>query len=734
MKYKNTSAGNWRQAVKSAIALVMLLATMAYSQDNSSSDTKSDSTRIDKTHGKLDDIKVRAQSTDEITKIKSSAMTATVIDAKRYAGRFVSVDELLKRTVGVDVRRTGGVGSVSRISVRGVGGKGLKVFIDGAPISAVDGMFELDNLPIQLVDRIEVYKGIAPAYLGADALGGAINLVIIDRDIDYLETSYSVGSYGSHNGVFRFRKHWLEPGIRLGGGFVPVYAKNNYDMDISFVGPEYEGATVTRDHDQFQWLGFGLGAAFTKLWFDEIEIELEGCGYIKENQGISVPTVDTKTSNILPVIAFSMEKKHFLVDGLDFDFHAGIVPLAITHHVDTTHLYRQWNGEIDTVTIQGELDNYLPHCSHDTLKSTQERLNLSYRLNEHHTFNLNNVFQYIKSSPSDELADSILTVKSSEYPAKMLSNSLGLAWDFTFLQDRVVNQFIGKVHYINSEIYGKGLFQVDLLSGIPYQGKNDECHFGFSEAIRCRLTPSMSVKASYERAVRLPNSNELFGNGAGIGPGLDLKPETSHNFNLGVNFLEEEGLLNMPRVEAEVNGFFYDTHNKIKLEPSILMSVYKNIWHTRTLGIEGEVKADVSRWFYLTANATLQDIRDVDGYKGEITKGERVPNQPWLFANLGMEFTKYDLFSPGNTGKIFWESGYTHEFYYTWHISSRAEDLIESSFTHNIGVEYRFSDKLTFSAEVNDLFDQWKTDEYNMPLPGRTIRANVHLLLMRDAI
>jgi outer membrane receptor protein involved in Fe transport len=620
------------------------------------------------------------------------------------------------------------VGSAARISIRGVGGKGLKIFLDGAPLTAVEGIFALDNLPVQLIDRIEIYKGIAPAYLGADALGGAINVVIIDRDVDFLEASYSAGSYNTQQGVIRVRKHWTDKGIRFGGGLVPVYAKNNYEMDLSFLGPAFEGMTVTRDHDAWKWLGYGVGLTFTKLWFDEIEVELEGLVQQKENQGISQPTFHTTTSTVLPVIAMSANKDDFFMKGLDFDWHAGYVPHSITWHVDTTHVSRHWDGSSEQVSFRGELDQWVPHKSRDILRGTQQRLNLSYHANDGLTFNLNDVFQYIETRPDDPLADQELGVTSSDYPANMITNSLGLACDATFLEGRFLNQVIGKMHYIKSEVYGKGIYQVDLITGIPLEGKNNEYHYGFSEAIRYRILPSLSMKASYERAVRLPNQAELFGNGANIGPGLSLKPEKAHHVNLGIHFLKEN-MGDIPRFEAELNGFYYDTEDKIKLEPSFLISVFKNLQHTRTLGVEAEIKTDIRKWLYLTANATYQDIRDVEGYLGVLTKDARIPNVPWLFMNFAAEFTKYDLFRKGNKGKLFWEGGYIHEFYSTWKVNDTAKDIIESTFAMNLGVEYAFKDKLTLSLEVNDITNVALADEYEMPLPGRTIRANMHLFL-----
>lgn len=42
-----------------------------------------------------------------------------------------------------------------------------------------------------MAERVEVYKGVLPVNLGADALGGAVNIVS-RRDANYLDATYSL--------------------------------------------------------------------------------------------------------------------------------------------------------------------------------------------------------------------------------------------------------------------------------------------------------------------------------------------------------------------------------------------------------------------------------------------------------------------------------------------------------------------------------------------------------------
>ena len=48
----------------------------------------------------------------------------------------------------------------------------MKIFIDGIPQEGAGAAFDLNNVPINFADRIEVYKGVVPVGFGTDAIGG----------------------------------------------------------------------------------------------------------------------------------------------------------------------------------------------------------------------------------------------------------------------------------------------------------------------------------------------------------------------------------------------------------------------------------------------------------------------------------------------------------------------------------------------------------------------------------
>ena len=150
--------------------------------------------------------KITVKDDSELIALTHSPMPVSVIDMEKFHGRNISLNEILKRVAGVKVMQQGGLGSKSTIAIHGLEGKRVKIFIDGRPLNSPDGTFGINDIPVQLITRIEVYKGVVPAKFGGDALGGAVNVVTREFEGSYIDMTYSGGSYGTHRGTFVVKK------------------------------------------------------------------------------------------------------------------------------------------------------------------------------------------------------------------------------------------------------------------------------------------------------------------------------------------------------------------------------------------------------------------------------------------------------------------------------------------------------------------------------------------------
>ncbi len=113
------------------------------------------------------------------TPVASSALTqsVTVITGEELRARgVVSVAEALRGMPGIAVASNGSYGSLTSLFLRGGESRYTKFLIDGVPVNAVGGYFDLSHLTTDNIERIEVVRGPASAVHGADAVSGAVQI------------------------------------------------------------------------------------------------------------------------------------------------------------------------------------------------------------------------------------------------------------------------------------------------------------------------------------------------------------------------------------------------------------------------------------------------------------------------------------------------------------------------------------------------------------------------------
>lgn len=196
----------------------------------------------------LGEVVVTAKS--EARQLREQAMPMSVISMQQLQGTVSNVQDVLSKTVGVTIRNTGGVGSSSRVSVRGLEGKRIGFFIDGSPMNDNSDFIDINDIPVDMIDRIEIYKGVVPARFGGSSVGGAVNIVIREYPPKYLDASYSIESFNTHKLSLVTKRNIATKGLEFGGGGFYTYSDNNYKMESPFE----EGLIIKRNHDKFKKL------------------------------------------------------------------------------------------------------------------------------------------------------------------------------------------------------------------------------------------------------------------------------------------------------------------------------------------------------------------------------------------------------------------------------------------------------------------------------------------------
>lgn len=150
--------------------------------------------------------------------------------------------------------------------------------MDGYALNTPDGSFSINDIPLQFIDRIEIYKGIVPPEFGGDGLGSAIKVVTIDAEHGYYDLSYSYQSYGVHNPTACISHYFDKANMAFtlfAGG---TFARNDYTITSPYVSD----LKIKRDHDRLKMGEFGATLSFRIITSTRPSWNLSGITVIKK--------------------------------------------------------------------------------------------------------------------------------------------------------------------------------------------------------------------------------------------------------------------------------------------------------------------------------------------------------------------------------------------------------------------------------------------------------------------
>ena len=122
-----------------------------------------------------------------ITPTKTEALqsqvgtSSTVISSDQIEGnQSIDVSDTLRNVPGISVSQSGSTGSLTDIYMRGAKPEYTLVMIDGVAVNdpmSAGRSFDFAHLTADNIERIEVIRGPQSTLYGADAVGGAINII-----------------------------------------------------------------------------------------------------------------------------------------------------------------------------------------------------------------------------------------------------------------------------------------------------------------------------------------------------------------------------------------------------------------------------------------------------------------------------------------------------------------------------------------------------------------------------
>ena len=141
-----------------------------------------------------------------ITKLKDSLInTPFSISSKNYSNfqnytQQFNLSEYIENIPGVFISNDHNYAQDSRISIRGFGSRanfgirGIKLIVDGVPETTPDGQTQIDNLNLEIINKIEVIRGIGSSLYGNSSAGIIKIQTIGEINNNFAKISYASGS------------------------------------------------------------------------------------------------------------------------------------------------------------------------------------------------------------------------------------------------------------------------------------------------------------------------------------------------------------------------------------------------------------------------------------------------------------------------------------------------------------------------------------------------------------
>lgn len=686
-------------------------------------------------------IKIKSVKSD----LEKKGFAVNVIETKEASVRNTQTLELLDQSVGVRIRQEGGLGSRFQFNINGMTGNSVRIFIDGIPMSSYGPAFSLNSIPPAMIERVEVFKGVVPGYLANDALGGAVNIVLKKEARSSLAASMSYGSFNTSQ--FNFSgSHRADNGFTIKGSMFYNYSDNDYEVYGRSVYNTNPDGTISyikakRFNDAYYSVGsiVEVGATDVK-WADRFLLGYTHSSDYNEHQNglfMNRPYKGRFTRSDINIASLSYSKKNLFTKGLDFNMRA-LYSQQSQQTNDTVRWAYNWDGNkmlnMDGKPIRSSYGAQQGEATIRNVKrnSVSSNSGLTYHINSNHSFTVNHMLQYLDRNDDDE----IKTVLQRLYQDKsnMMRNNFALSYELSAFDNRLKTSVFGKYYSLSAERV-RPISQNINGQAVRLEEKNNRKvnAEGYGFAGSYLLANSVMIMASAEKAVRLPEENEIFGDvSQNMLDNFNINPELSNNYNLGLKL----GPYRVADHQASVavNGFLRDSRDRIfrfNIAGTLSMpdaSQNINYLKTQVQGVDFEFnynyKKDLRVMFNLSKMKSFMNRKeDLATYK------EQIPNEPFFTMNANAQYTIRNIFGENANLILFYNYRFIDKF--STMLKAKLSGLdyfnVPQQNIQDVGLSYQFpKNDFILSFDVKNLTNKQAFDNFAVQKPGRAFYLKIN--------
>ncbi len=634
------------------------------------------------------------------------------------------------------IERNGISDTTVRGATRAIDSNDIKIMLNGVPLTTPIGPSPAANMPMVLIERIEVIRGPGSHLFGEFACFGVVNIVTYGYD-NYLKYKFLENILSEQNAptsvnlssskeaapdftIIRDTRIFGRAGSYdtwLGGGMTSFYIpKYDLNLSLNLGGMKTDGADMTSGNDTLYGRGQGVisnapGPANEDMDYRSGIFTLNyrdfflNAHYLKSGQGdffgmnYALPLPEDKIILKAKQWGITTGHKFDFTGTLTSDFKVGFQKQRL--EVDNTYLYPYGFFLNPLITYQ----NGMIYGVNYEERRYDGELNFVWKGWEDHTSLLGLAFMKIEQENA-RLETNFDTV-FPYWPLDHTATTYGPDFGFDDLERSVYSLIFQDYFEFNDDLAFTTGFRYDYYSDV---GK----HFSPRLAAVYRMTDKHIFKAQYAGAFSPPRFTHMYSDTMITSPNHDLNSEIFDTYEFSYIFKQIRTSFR--------STLFYSNIDDIIREEKIEGRVqFQNSGEARLQGVELEFEQGlIPDALELEANLSYVDT-DESGH-------DIAESANWL-ANVGLMYQPHHMLAlnlqyryVGERNREIHDERPGLDEYHTIDITANIFNLIIEGLTLRAGIKNLFDEDVRYPAPMDQFLSNPPHPSYpdDYPRPGRT--------------
>ena len=513
----------------------------------------------------LDQMVVTATRTEK-RDVEVPASTTVITSQQMKDAGVQSVAEVLSKQPGIEYKSMGPLGTsmgtmINEVNIRGIS-NGTLVMVNGNPISW-RGKYNLESIPTESIERIEIVKSGGSVLYGSEAMGGVINIITKKKGSNSVSVGYGNRSHQNYKvnvGNEKFIAGYnLEKMGRVNYRTFSDVAYKTTKTKTEKAKPVLTGKTRT-DADDVKKQSVNLGYNFNdnlSFAYNYYESQVNYERFFTEVEKGNAAIGDQFNGRF-----YTTKQNNFQLNYKDDNYKASVY--------------------YNVATVESEGPSYYRTTAKKNKSGVETVPAGTKEFSTYHTKEKNSTIgtDFQRNWNIGEKAQAIMGV---DYQHEMYEKSVFSGGTLSRNIWAVFGQWDQKFDDKNSMIFG-------ARETWTTNAFRDQNYHNFSGAVQYihKLDDDQSLYASYTESFIMPTYAQMNGASDQAVPNPDLKPQTGKNYELGWKKVSDSHSWKAALYHIDIKDNISSTWNKDKSEYTYKNEDFKNTGIELTCDIQGD--------------------------------------------------------------------------------------------------------------------------------------------------